>query len=77
MDYDKFDICEAYYIYYMLWHSGGLTERDRFALKHGRGSIASQCSRMEFRISPMIGDETDLTENGLAIYDALVEKWER
>lgn len=75
--FDTFDICEAYYVYYMLWHSGGLTERDRFALKHGRGSIASQLSRMDFRLSPAIRDEKDLAENGLAIYNALVEKWEK
>jgi len=72
MYFDRFDICEAYFVYAMLWHSGGLTERD----KYHNHSIDQILHNVEFRISPMIEDENDLTENGLAIYNDLVNKYE-
>ena len=75
MYFDKFDICEAYFVYMMLWHSGGLTERDRQLNRND--SISCQLHRIKFTPSPLIRDENDLTENGREIYDALVEKWEQ
>jgi hypothetical protein len=71
VQYDSFDICEAYYVYMYLWNAGGLTVRD-----HGRkSSISCQLHRLRFRPHMSLSLET-LTENGRAIYDALVEKWE-
>lgn len=61
MYFDRFDICEAYYLFAMLWHSGGDTEDQIFWRLH----------RMEFRPSPLLGRRSDLTENGQAIFDNL------
>lgn len=61
--WDRFDICEAWYVYAMLWHGG-------------QGSalyaVFGQLSRMCFRIAPSIGGPENLSENGRAIYNDLV-----
>lgn len=72
MYYDKFDICEAYFVYMMLWNVGGLTERD----KYHNHSIGQILHRVKFKPSPLIKDETDLTENGVEIYNNLVYRYE-
>lgn len=69
--YDSFDICEAYWLYYCYWHSGGLTARDR---AHKR-SISCQLEALRFRPAMDLSEET-LTDNGKEIYAALVAKWE-
>lgn len=69
--FDSFDICEAYWLYYCLWHRGGLTRRCYW---QGRG-IATQLSRMHFHPAPSL-DLDSLSENGRAIYDSLVAKYE-
>ena len=72
MSADRFDICEAYYVYSMQYHESGQTARD---IKKGR-NIMGQLSHMKFKPSPMLQDENDLTSDGLAIYNMLVDKWE-
>ena len=63
MWFDRFDICEAYYVYAMLWHGGkGSKEYALFSV----------FVRLGFRTSPLLCDENDLSENGRAIYDQLV-----
>ena len=73
MYFDRFDICEAYFMYMMLWNRGGLTERDWLRV---RRSISSQLATMRFKPSPMLSDESDLTENGREIYENLVSTYE-
>lgn len=63
MYFDKFDICEAYYLFGCLWHSGGDTP-DR---------ILDRLERMRFRPSPTLSLET-LTENGAEIFNHLEKK---
>ena len=62
MWFDRFDICEAWYIFAMQYHSGGDTSDKIFHRLH----------RMQFKISCGIKDENDLNENAKAIYDNLV-----
>lgn len=72
MTANRFDICEAYYIYSMQYHESGQTARD---IRLNR-NIMGQLSHMKFKPSPMLRDENDLTEEGLAIYKMLLDKWE-
>lgn len=78
MYFDRFDICEAYWMYYCLWHNGGLTRRCRKRNadtgKLNRG-IAVQLSRMRFKPAPSL-DLDSLSDNGKDIYEALVQKHE-
>lgn len=67
----RFDIVEAYFVFSMLWHSGGLTDRCR---AKGRG-IDEQLWRMKFRPSPALGSPADLEEDGREVYLGLVEKY--
>ena len=64
MYFDRFDICEAHYLFAMLWHDGMW------------GSIYAkfaQFERIKFRPSPMLSGPEDLTENGREIYEQLLE----
>ena len=72
MNFDRFDIVEAYWCFYAEWHAGGLTDRDR--AQPGRRSIAQQLHVMQFKPRPNLSSDT-LTENGLEIYVNLVETW--
>lgn len=69
---DRFDIAEAYHMYYTHYHANGRTRR---CIATGR-PIWRQLRRMGFRPSPLLYDENDLTEEGRAVYDALVEYYE-
>jgi hypothetical protein len=66
------DICEAYYVYNMLWGELGPTNRDK---KTGH-SIPIQLKRMGFKASPTLCDENHLTPEGLNYYNELVNRWE-
>ena len=63
MYFDRFDICEAYYLFFAYFHEG------QSSRKYGR---LSRMGRY-FRPAPSLCEDT-LSENGKAIYDALVEK---
>ncbi len=63
--FDRFDICEAYFVYAMLWHGGQFTKDY---------AIFGRLAKIGFRARPSLCDETDLEENAREIYDALVEK---
>lgn len=71
MEFDRFDIAEAYSVYSMHWNINGSTRRD---VVLGR-NIGVQLSRLRFRARPDL-DEDTLTENGRYVYDNLVAKWE-
>lgn len=65
-----FDVCDAFFIFYSHWHTGGLTAR---CIEKGRG-IAEQLHRMNYQPSPCLSEET-LTEEAREIYDALVYEY--
>lgn len=65
MQFDRFDICEAYFMFAMLFHEGQFSETYR---------IFGRLSNLGFKPSPMLKDPRDLTENAKAIYQRLVEK---
>ena len=62
MTWDRFDICEAWYMFAVLWHGGmGSPEYQIFTRLH----------RMQFKPSPLLTEAT-LSKNGREIYDRLV-----
>jgi len=63
--FDRFDIAEAYYLFFCHYHEGQASDKYR------------RLSRMAryFKASPLLSVET-LSENGQEIYAALVEKEE-
>ena len=63
MYFDRFDICEAHYVFAMLWHGGmGCKLYSKFA----------QFERIQFRPSPSLSGPENLTENGREIYEQLL-----
>ena len=66
--FDRFDICEAWWVYAAEWHEG----------KHSAiYAVFGQLARIGFKPSPMLDGYEDLTENGQDIYDELVERHAR
>ncbi len=63
MYFDRFDICEAYYLFACLYHSG----QNSFTY-----SKFAQLERLRFRIAPGRQDPKDLSENGREIFRRLV-----
>lgn len=69
---NRFDIAEAYWMYYVLWHKGGMTARC-----HAQGrSISAQLHRMRFSARASLTSEHALMPEGRRAYDALVARWE-
>ena len=66
--WDRFDICEAWYVYAMLHHGGQWSPEYR---------IFGRLDAMRFRPRPSLNDETSLSENGREIYAQLVAKEEQ
>lgn len=65
MYFDRFDICEAYYVYAMLWHGGQSSEEYK---------IFGRLVNIGFRPSPLLSGPEKLSENGLEIYNNLIAK---
>jgi hypothetical protein len=65
MNFDRFDICEAYYTFACDWHGGMNCPIYR---------VFGKLQRMQFRISPLHRGYESLSENGREIYDALCVK---
>jgi len=63
--FDRFDICEAYYVYAMLWHKGQWSKEYE---------IFGRLDRIGFKPSLMLSGPENLTENGYEIYSRLVQK---
>ena len=63
MYFDRFDICEAHWMFATLYHSG---QGSRLYQK------LCQLERMRFTPSPGLHGPEDLEENGREIYEALV-----
>ncbi len=77
MFFDRFDIAEAYAVYYWGWNSGAMSNRC-LARKERTGQNIStgwQLHGMAFKASPRLEYET-LSDNGKEIYQALVDKYE-
>nr|BAR33684.1 hypothetical protein [uncultured Mediterranean phage uvMED] len=63
MYFDRFDICEAHFMFAMLFHGGmGCPIYWKFG----------QLGRIGYRPSPLLSDPRDLTENAREIYRQLV-----
>lgn len=61
--FDRFDICEAYYLYAMLYHGGQWSKEY---------AIFGRLHNMGITPRPGLRDEDDLSENGRAIFNRLV-----
>lgn len=64
MYFDRFDICEAYYLFAAYYHGGQWSKEYR---------IFGRLHKIGFRPSPVISEES-LTENGREIYDNLIAR---
>ena len=64
MYFDKFDICEAYWMYASLYHEGQNSEIYE---------IFGRLHRIGFEPSPFISEDS-LTENGKEILAGLIER---
>lgn len=63
--FDRFDICEAHYVFASLYHGGARSPEYR---------IFGRLSDMQFRPAPALGRDS-LTENGRDIMAGLVRRW--
>ena len=68
--FDRFDICEGYWLFYTLWHANGRTKRCE---QQGR-SIAEQLERLRFKPAPGL-TLRDAETGAHDVYDALVERY--
>jgi len=64
MYFDRFDICEAYFMYASLYHKGQWSKEYE---------IFGKLYNIEFEPSPLLSEET-LTENGKEIFNNLIKK---
>lgn len=64
MYFDRFDICEAYYLFAAHWHGGQSSKEYR---------IFGRLDKIKFKARDSLSVET-LSDNGLAIYTNLVRK---
>ena len=63
MYWDRFDICEAYYLYHMLYHQGQWSKEY---------ALSGVFSRLCFSPRMSLAGPEDLEDNARAIYDSLV-----
>lgn len=62
--FDRFDVCEAYYMFATEWHGGQNTKEY---------AIFGRLHKLQFRPRPLIDVET-LNENAQLIYNGLVRR---
>ena len=65
MSFNRFDICEAYYMFAMLWHDGMGSETY---------AIFGRLYRLNYKPSPSLSEPSDLGANAREIYKRLVVK---
>ena len=65
--FDRFDICEAHYLFAADYHGGAASKEYQ---------VFSKLSRIRFRPSPMLSRDT-LTENGRDILARLIWQWRK
>lgn len=68
MHFDRFDICEAYWLIERDWNKSGWLQERRREAPH------IQLSRLKFRPAPNL-DYMTMSENGREIYDRLVVRY--
>ena len=73
MYFDSFDICEAYAVIEWDYNLGGWLH-ERKSNQRRRESTGCQLERLRFRPRPDLSWDT-LTENGRAIYRALIVRY--
>ena len=66
MYFDRFDICEAYFMYALLW--GDLDINGK--------SIGSRLNKIKFKARPSLRRASDLEDNALEIFNKLVDKYQ-
>lgn len=67
MHFDRFDICEAYYLYAYDYHDGQYSKTYE---------IFGRLHNMGFKPSPLLCYDL-LSDNGKEIYDNLVKKYQK
>lgn len=70
MNFDHFDICEAYALVESDYNVNGQLYA-RAGNRRRNESTSVQLARIGYRPSPLVGTYEHLSENGRAIYDAL------
>lgn len=66
--FDRFDICEAYFVLEMEFHEGGWLH-ERPSNQRRREACSVQLARMRFRPALNLGGYEDLNRNAREIYD--------
>ena len=74
MYFDRFDICEAYYVAEILWNVSGILQ-ERESNRRRNMSTDYQLHRMGFKPRPMLSGPEDLSDNGRYIYDNLMARY--
>jgi hypothetical protein len=73
-NFDRFDICEAYYAIESDYNKGGWLQ-ERPSNQRRREATHVQLHRMQFKPAPSFNGFESLTENGKEIYLALEERY--
>lgn len=71
MYFDRFDICEAHYMFAMLWHDGVFFNSNKWRKLYFK---LGQLERIKFKPSPCLSNPKDLDKNAREIYRQLVVK---
>lgn len=69
MYFNRFDVCEAYYVFACLYHSGQNSEQYRILNRLNRIGF-----RAKFTLNEAAKPRLGLSENGYEIYKGLVRK---
>lgn len=73
MNFDRFDICEAYLVLEWDWNSGGWLQ-ERPSNRRRREATSIQLGRIGFKPAPSLSFDT-LSENGKEIYRMLERRY--
>lgn len=72
--FDRFDICEAYYLFELDWNKGGWL-RERASNRRRHESTDVQLHRMGFKPGAACLNYDTLSENAKDIYSDLLERY--
>jgi hypothetical protein len=68
MYFDRFDILEAYFLFACHWNGG---QNDKIYDFFGR------LAKLNFKPKPSLTEVSDLSDNGVEIYNSLVKKFNK
>lgn len=71
--FDRFDICEAYFLIEMYYNVSGILQ-ERKSNQRRKMSNSYQLWRMKAKMRPFVNYES-LSDNGKAIYDNLLDRY--